>query len=93
MSTRTVFLHLQVPASAVQALEADLFDRLDKFKAAAVHDRHFRTVDFHDQVVDTHAEQSRHQMLDGRDTFRGRIAKNGAKRRSGHLVPESRNFD
>jgi len=46
---------------------ADFFEHIDKRAGAAVHDGHFKGIDFHNGIVQPHAAKRRHQMLDGRN--------------------------
>ena len=62
--------HLQIPARRLQAFHARLVHQIHERRGAAVHDRHFRAVQFHDDVVDAQGGQGREQVLDGLDRHR-----------------------
>ncbi len=59
--------------------DANRFDGFDERCGASIHDRHFRTVDFNDQVVDTHGVDAGHDMFNGCNGLCGRTADHGAK--------------
>jgi len=92
ISVAYAFLDLEIAASTIKLLQPNLFDSLNKHGTAAVHDRHFRAVDFNDDIVDTHTEERGHEVFDGRNPVFGRIAENRAERCRRNLVPESGNF-
>ena len=58
--------HLDVAARRRQSDDAGLIDRGDERRGAAVHDRHFGTVDFDHRVIDAESVQGREHMFGGR---------------------------
>ena len=58
---------------------AGLIDRGDERRRAAVHDRHFRSVDLDDGVVDAEPDSAAKHMLGGRDERAGGIAEYGGE--------------
>ena len=62
--------NLQVAPRGWQPLDAGLMNQVDERGRAAVHDRHFRGVQFDDDVVDAEADERRQQVLDGADVHR-----------------------
>ncbi len=71
--------HADVAARLVERFEADLIDRRDERRGAAVHDRHFRTVDLDHRVVDAEAAQRRQDVLGGGHQRARRIAQDGGE--------------
>ena len=59
--------------------QADLIDRVNERRRAAVHDRHFRPVDLDDGVVDAETRQRGEHMLGGRAERPGGVAEDGGK--------------
>ena len=59
--------------------QAGAVDRLDERRRAAVHDRHFRSVDLDDGIVDAEARQRGEHMLGGRAQRPGGVAEHGGK--------------
>ena len=76
--------HFEEAARSIELGKADLVDRLDEARGAAVHDRHFGAVDLDQGVVDAETAQRREQMLDRRDRGAVAVAKHGAERHAGH---------
>jgi hypothetical protein len=62
-----------------QRNQADLIDRSDERRGAAIHDRHFRPIDLNDGVVDTEARQRGEHVFGGRTERSGGVAKHGGK--------------
>ncbi len=57
--------------------DSGLIDRGDEGRGAAVHDRHFRTVDLDGGIVDAHAAQRSQHMLCGGNQWAVTVAQNG----------------
>ncbi len=66
--------------------DAGLVDRGNEGRGAAVHDRHFRSVDLDGGVVDAHAPQRRKHVLGGRNQRAVTIAEDGGEVGRDHLV-------
>ena len=75
---------LEEAAGAIELDQADLVDRLDEARSAAIHDRNFGAVDLDQGVVDAKAAQSREQVLDGRHRGAIAVTKHGAQRHARH---------
>ena len=71
--------HLDAAPWRRQTRDAGLIDRSDEWRGAAVHDRHFRTVDLDDGVVDAEAVQRRQHVFGGRDGRAVLIAEHGGE--------------
>ena len=79
--------HLDIAARSGKFDEAGLINRLNEGGGRAVHDRHFRPIDFNEDVVDAKASESGEQMFDGGDGAGGGIADDGAQFGGGDLRP------
>ncbi len=77
--------HLYVTTPRRLADHADLLDRIDERFRAAVHDRHFVTVDLDLDVVDAEAADGGQQVLDRGDLAGTGVAEHG-RQRGGHHV-------
>ena len=76
--------HLEEAARRLELGQADLVDRLDEARSAAVHDRHFGAVDLDQGVVDAKTAQRGQQMLDRGDRGAIAVAEHGAQRYARH---------
>ena len=72
--------------------DTGLVDRGDERRGAAVHDRHFRAVDFDGGVIDAHAAQRREHMFGGRNQRTVAIAQHGGKFGGDHGLGGGLNF-
>src|SRR5690242_184647 len=72
--------------------QAGLVDRIDESRGAAVHDRHFWSVNFDDHVVDVEAPERGQQMLCGRTQRTLGIAEHGSEFGCGDRADISANF-
>ena len=72
--------------------DAGLIDRGDEGSGAAVHDRHFRTIDFDGGVVDAHAAQRCEHMLGGGNQRTFAVAQHGRKFGGDHGFGGGLNF-
>ena len=59
-----------VAARRGKPLDAGFMNQVDERRRAAVHDRHFRRVQFDDDVVDPEADERRQQVFDRVDVDR-----------------------
>jgi hypothetical protein len=75
---------LDVTALLGQHGDADLVDRIDEGRGAAVHDRHFGAVDLDDRIVDAAAGKRRQQVFGGGNRGPVMIAKDGGEFGRGH---------
>ena len=71
--------HADVAARLVERLDADLIDRRNERRRAAVHDRDFRPVDLDHRIVHAEPAQRRQHMLGRRHQRARRIAQNGGE--------------
>ena len=69
-----------------------LVDGRDKGRGAAVHDRHFRTVDLDDGVVDPHATQCGKHVLGGGNQRTFAVAQDGCELGRDHRLRRGTNF-
>ena len=92
MATRTGFSTWMKRRGAGSVDDAGLIDRRDERRRAAVHDRHFRTIDFDDGVVDAQAAQGGKHMLGGRDHRTVAVAENGGEFGGDHRAEIGANF-
>ena len=76
--------HLDVAALRRERDDAGLIDRGDERRGAAVHDRHFRSVDLDDRVVDAAAVQRGEHMFGGGYRRAVMVAENGGEFGRGH---------
>ncbi len=68
------------------AAVAGLVQKLDERQGRAIHDRHFRAVDFDVNIIDTQSRESRHNVFNGRDGDAGVIGDDGAERGLGDVM-------
>ena len=66
-------------------LQADLCDQIHEGRRRTIDDRHFRTIDLDQRVIDTQRSKSRHQVFDGRDRHTGFIGDRGAETDGGDV--------
>ena len=72
--------------------EPGLIDRVDEGRGAAVHDRHFRSVDLDHHVVDMQPAQCGEQMLGRRAERAFGVAEHGGKFSGGDRAHVGANF-
>jgi hypothetical protein len=84
--------HLDVATGRGQRLDADLVDRSDKRRGAAVHDRNFGAVHLDHGVVDAERIQGRQHVLSGRYRRSRVIAENGGEFGRRHRTEIGRKF-
>ncbi len=79
--------NLDEAARSGEMADADAVDRLDEGCGRAVHDRHFRPIDFDQAIVDAETAQGGDEMLDGADHVLRAVADDGAKFGHGDFGP------
>jgi len=84
--------HFDIAARQSARGKAGLIDGIDKGRRAAVHDRHFGSVDLDHRIVDAEAAQRRQQMLGRRAKRTGGIAEHGGKFSGGNRAHVGANF-
>jgi len=71
--------NLDVLAGLRQLTDADLIDRLNERRGAAVHDRHFLAVDLDVAVVDRKTTEGSKKVLDRPDSYSAVVADHRAE--------------
>jgi hypothetical protein len=76
--------HFDIAAWRREGDEAGLVDGLHEGRRAAVHDRHFRTVELNKRVVDSEAAQGGENVFGSGAENAGGVAENGGEFGRGH---------